>query len=222
MSSAGTVTLPPVTPGIDVSHHQGSVNWHRVAEAGVSFAFAKATEGNSFSDPGFAANWSGMKDAGIMRGAYHFFRPARPVDAQVDNFVQAVGEIGESDLPPVLDLEEAPTPHGDEWEDVPSDQRVPLIVSWLDAVENKLGRRPLIYTRRGFVSLELPDPAPLASSLLWIAHYTIKPTPDFPKIWSKWTFWQFSESGSVDGISGPVDLDRFNGSPADLTSLIEH
>jgi lysozyme len=222
MSSAGTVTFPPVTPGIDVSHHQGSVNWHRVAEAGVLFAFAKATEGNSFSDPEFAANWSGMKNAGVVRGAYHFFRPARPVDAQVDNFVQVVGEVGDSDLPPVLDLEEAPTPHGEEWEDVPSDQRVPLIVSWLDAVENKLGRRPLIYTRRAFVSLELPDPAPLASCSLWIAHYTIKTTPDFPNIWSKWTFWQFSESGSVDGISGPVDLDRFNGSAADLASLIEH
>ncbi len=126
--SGTSLTVPPrVTPGIDVSHHQGNVNWHAVAEAGVSFAFVKATDGDTFVDPQFSTNWTGIKDAGIMRGAYHFFRPARPVDSQVENFVRTIRETGDGDLPSVLDLEEAPTPHGDEWEDVLTEQRVPLV-----------------------------------------------------------------------------------------------
>ncbi|HYL16259.1 MAG TPA: GH25 family lysozyme [Terriglobales bacterium] len=219
MSSTGT-TVPATLPGLDVSHHQGSVNWHVVAEAGVSFAFAKATDGDTFVDPQFDSNWIGMKNSGIARGAYHFFRPTRPVDAQVDNFVRTVGEIGDGDLPPVLDTEEAPTPHGDSWEDIPGDERVPMVINWLQSIEAKLGRKPIIYTRRGFVSLELPNATPLGSYLVWIAHYTTKPSPAFPDIWSNWSFWQYSEAGKVDGIAGPVDLDRFNGSATDLEKLI--
>ncbi len=219
MSSTALTVPLRVTPGIDVSHHQGNVNWHAVAEAGISFAFVKATDGGTFTDPQFGTNWIGVKDAGIIRGAYHFFRPAKPVDSQVENFVRTVREIGDGDLPPVLDLEEAPTPHGDEWEDVSGEQRVPLVLTWLEAVEARLGQKPIIYTRRGFVTLELPNPAPLAQHLLWIAHFTSKSTPTVPSIWSTWTFWQYSDGGKVDGIVGHVDLDRFNGSSSDLAAL---
>jgi lysozyme len=219
MSSTVIAASTPITPGIDVSHHQGQVNWYLVAEGGISFAFAKATEGVTFVDPRFSANWIGIKDAGMIRGAYHFFRPAKPVDAQVDNFARTVGEIKDGDLPPVLDLEEAPTPNGDEWDDIPGDQRVPLVLSWLEGVEAKLGRKPIIYTRRSFVAAELPNAAPLGQYLLWVAHYTAKPAPALPSPWSKWTFWQYSAAGTVDGIEGPADLDRFNGSLSDLEQL---
>ena len=162
MSSVIPATSTLTLAGIDVSHHQGEVNWHAVAEAGISFAFAKATEGATFVDPQFSRNWAPMKDAGIVRGAYHFFRPAKPAESQVANFLKAVNELGDGDLPAVLDLEEAPTPHGDEWEEVPAQNRVPLVLTWLDAVANSLGRKPIIYTRRGFIELELPEPAILA------------------------------------------------------------
>src|SRR5260370_20196232 len=135
MSNTVLAASTPTTSGIDVSHHQGQVNWHLVAEAGISFAFAKATEGVTFVDPQFSANWVGIKNAGIIRGPYHFFRPARPVDGQVENFTRTVSEIKDGDLPPVLDLEEAPTPNGDEWDDLPGDQRVPLVLRWLEGVE---------------------------------------------------------------------------------------
>src|SRR5712691_13448078 len=219
MSSTVVAAIAPVIPGIDVSHHQRQVNWYLVAEAGIAFALAKATEGVSFVDPQFSANWIGIKNAGIIRGPYHFFRPARPVDAQVDNFARIVSEIRDGDLPPFLDLEEARTPNGDEWDDVPGDQRVPLVLRWLEGVEAKLGRRPIIYTRRSFVASELPNATPLGQYLLWVAHYTTKPAPALPSAWSKWTFWQSSAVGTVDGISGPVDLDRFNGSSSDLEAL---
>lgn len=219
MSSRVVAPTTPVIPGVDVSHHQREVNWYLVAEAGISFAFAKATEGVTFADPQFKANWTGIKNAGIIRGPYHFFRPAKPVDRQVDNFARIVGEIQDGDLPPVLDLEEARTPSGDEWDDIPGDQRVPLVLNWLEGVEAKLGRRPIIYTRRSFVASELPNAAPLGRYLLWVAHYTSKPAPVLPSAWSKWTFWQYSAVSTVDGISGPADLDRFNGSSSDLEAL---
>jgi len=219
MSSIIPATSTLTLAGIDVSHHQGEVNWYAVAEAGISFAFAKATEGATFVDPQFSRNWASMKDAGIVRGAYHFFRPAKPVESQVSNFLKAVNELGDGDLPAVLDLEEAPTPHGDEWEDVPGQNRVPLVLTWLDAVANRLGRKPIIYTRRGFIELELPEPAALAQSPLWVAHYTARAAPQLPSIWSNWTFWQYSEGGKVDGVEGHVDLNRFNGTAAELSGL---
>lgn len=212
-------SVPAVIPGIDVSHHQGQVAWPLVAQAGISFAFAKATEGTNFVDPQFAANWAGMKDAGILRGAYHFFRPAEPVDAQVASFAEAVGPLRDKDLPPVLDLEEAATPGGDEWDSIPADQRVPLVLNWIEGAESRLGRKPVIYVRRGFVTSKLPNAAPLAQYPLWIAHYTSSPAPSLPPVWSNWTFWQYSETGSVAGVAGPVDLDRFSGSADSLLAL---
>lgn len=215
------VPVPPsvVASGIDVSHLQGQIDWRRVAEAGSSFAFAKATEGASFVDPRFSANWNGMRDAGIIRGAYHFFHPATPVAAQVDNFVRTVGEPAETDLPPVLDLEEVVTSAGDEWQQIPPGERVPLAMSWLRAAGDRLGRRPIVYTRLGFMASALPGADPLAQYPLWIAHYTTQPSPSMPSIWSKWTFWQYSQSGTVGGVSGLVDLDRFAGAPSGLLGV---
>lgn len=208
-----TPASPPVAvAGIDVSHHQGQVAWPLVAQAGISFAFAKATEGAHFVDPQFAANWAGMKSAGIVRGAYHFFRPADAVDAQVENFVRAVDAIEDNDLPPVLDLEEAKAPEGDEWNAIPGEQRVPLALNWLRAVESRLGRQPIVYVRRGFVGSMLPNPGPLAQYPLWVAHYTAEAAPAAPEVWPGWMFWQHSQQGRVAGITGYVDLDRLNGS----------
>ncbi|MDE3179400.1 MAG: lysozyme [Acidobacteriota bacterium] len=213
------VPASAVASGIDVSHLQGQIDWPRVAQAGISFAFVKATEGAGFVDPQFSANWNGIKDAGIIRGAYHFFHPAKPVAAQVDNFVNTVGELAANDLPPVLDLEEVITTAGDEWRQVPPGDRVLLAMNWLQAAGERMGRRPIVYTRLGFVASELPGAGPLAQYPLWIAHYTTQPSPAMPSIWSKWTFWQYSQSGMVGGVNGLVDLDRFDGSPSGLLGV---
>ncbi len=90
--------------GIDVSHYQGVVNWGAVKAAGCSFAFAKATEGTGIVDSEFAANWSGMKAAGLARGAYHFFHPSEDAAAQASRFLATV-QLQPGDLPPVIDVE---------------------------------------------------------------------------------------------------------------------
>ena len=204
--------------GIDVSHNNGAVSWEGVAAAGVAFAYAKATEGRGFSDPKFASNWAGMKEAGLLRGAYHFFHPAQPVEAQAARFVAAVGTLAPGDLPPMLDIEET-TPTRDEWDSVPMAQRVPLAVQWLQIVERSLGRKPVVYLRRSFVLEKFVHPGALAGYPLWVVDYTTAPEPALPTCWNTWTFWQYSAAGAVAGIAGHVDMDRFHGAQTDLLAL---
>jgi lysozyme len=206
--------------GIDVSHFQGPVKWLEVVAGGITFAYAKASQGQSFRDPAFPANWSGMKAGGVRRGAYHFFRPAVPVAAQLDTFKATVGTLDAADLPPMLDIEEAAkSGGGDEWDDRAADSRTPLILQALAGLEQRFGRRPIIYVRSGFIATKVPDAAPLGAYPLWVAHYTTAPAPALPTPWTRWTLWQYIDKGQVAGVTGPVDRDRFNGTLADLDQL---
>jgi lysozyme len=204
--------------GVDVSHYNGVISWKTVAAAGISFAYAKATESAGVTDKKFAANWAGIKAAGLPRGAYHFFHPQNPVDAQAARFIAAVGALAPGDLPPMLDLEET-SATTDEWDGVPLAQRVPLALRWLQLVEQALGRKPIVYTRRGFVLQKLGDASALAAYPLWVAHYTGAPQPALPPGWNAWTIWQYTGSGAIAGITGQVDIDRFQGPQADLLAL---
>ncbi|HET8922560.1 MAG TPA: GH25 family lysozyme [Candidatus Acidoferrum sp.] len=209
--------------GIDVSSNQGQVDWERVAGAGKAFAFARATVGGHIADSQFATNWQGISDAGMLRGAYHFFWPLTPWKEQAENFIKTVGALNPGDLPPVLDLEEA-IPKSDQlkrdvWNDIPANQRLSIIQNWLDEVEQALGMQPMIYTRQNFIEPLLGDGVKaLATSGLWIAHYNVA-QPSTPSSWTSWTFWQYSETGSIDAVHGNVDCDRFAGSQDDLQGL---
>lgn len=209
--------------GIDVSSNQGPVDWTAVHAAGKAFAFARATVGGHQADPRFSANWQDMSDAGILRGAYHFFWPLTPWQDQATSFMDTVGALSKGDLPPVLDLEEAISKSDpskrDAWKDMPTNQRLSIIQNWLAQVEQGLGLRPMIYTRQNFIEALLGDSiSALATCPLWIAHYEV-PAPSIPPKWTSWTFWQYSETGGVDGVQGNVDCDRFSGSLNDLQGL---
>ena len=103
---AATVCGQTSVKGVDISHYDGTIDWTQVKAAGISFAFAKATEGTSYVDPTFATNWAGMKAAGIVRGAYHFFDPAVDATSQVTYCLATVGTLEAGDLPIVLDFEQ--------------------------------------------------------------------------------------------------------------------
>src|SRR5262245_61032203 len=90
--------------GIDISHWQGTINWTSVRSSGRKFAFCKATEGLTYTDPTFATNWAAMRSAGLLRGAYHFGRPGVDAATQADRLYETVAP-GSGDLPLVLDLE---------------------------------------------------------------------------------------------------------------------
>lgn len=196
--------------GIDVSHYQGAVNWQSVKQTGISFAFAKATDGGSNVDSQFKNNWQGMKTAGIVRGAYHFFEPTQDATAQANNFVNTVESLQASDLPPVIDVE---INNG-----ASNSQMISSVTTWLTIVQQGLGRTPMIYTMASFWNAHLDNQ--FGDYPLWIANYGVQ-SPAIPQGWSNWEFWQHSQSGSVSGVTGSVDLDWFNGSLADLMAFLQ-
>ena len=212
---------PPPPPGtylegIDVSHWQGGIDWSGVAYAGKSFAIMKATEGQTFADSKYAWNHASARAYGIRVGAYHFANPSTlPNDAvlEADWFVQNMA-IKPGDLNPALDLE---TSGG-----LSTAQLQAWVNDWLNEVYAKVGMRPMIYTSPAFWRSYMGNASWYAEqgyTVLWIAHWNVS-APSVPaNNWAGhgWTFWQYSDCGTVLGIGGCVDLDRYNG--LDLTSV---
>ena len=123
--------------GIDVSKWQGTVDWKSVQQAGIVFAFARATYGAAEVDSCFSENWQGMQEAGILRGTYHFFLATDDPAQQAEFFIRTVGSLGPDDLPPVIDVEAGSGVNSD---------LAASVQTWLTTVEQGLGRRPIIYT----------------------------------------------------------------------------
>lgn len=196
--------------GIDVSHHQGKINWTEVDTMDVNgiridFAFLKATEGITRQDRQFERNWKKTKEVGIMRGAYHFFHPSRNAAEQARNFIREV-KLEPGDLPPVLDIEKS------------NRQSKKVIVDgaleWCRLIEEHYGVKPIIYTSPGFYNKYLTDD--FGDYTLWIAHYY----KDLPRMTHrKWQFWQHTDKAKINGISKGVDLNVFNGSLSKLQRM---
>jgi GH25 family lysozyme M1 (1,4-beta-N-acetylmuramidase) len=195
--------------GVDVSKYQGSISWSKVKASGRAFAFARVSDGTSYPDATFATNWSGMKSAGMVRGAYQFFRASQDPVAQGKLMMKKMGTLQSGDLPPVVDVE------------VMDGQSAATLVSrlkkWLVTVQNGTGKKPIIYTSPGFWS-GLGNPSGFTDYPLWVANWGVS-CPSMPGSWKAWPFWQTSDKGSVSGISGAVDLDVFNGSLAALKAF---
>lgn len=214
MGAASPAPSPSEQPwGIDVASHQGTVDWQAVKRAGAAFGFTKATGGAWYRNPTLAANWAGMKAAGIKRGAYHFAyessgSPSGNPEAEAEFFVDAmlgVGGFDSGDMA-VLDLEDGNGPLG-MW-----------TLRWCRRVEQLVGFKPLIYTGEWFsVPHALWQVPELAAFPLWLAAYQEQmPAPPAP--WKSVAFWQHTDKASVPGVSGPCDRNVFNG-PADMLAL---
>lgn len=203
--------------GIDVSDRQGKIDWKQVSVDRINFAYAIATHGESGRDGQFEANWGAMKGAGVLRGACHFFQPARAADAQIKHFLKTIGKPEPGDLPPALRVKSVRTVTGlEQWNAVDQERRAAMILEWLDAVEKAVGRPPVIFTNRRFLSEHLRGTSALSRFDLWIADYGESAEPGHLGAWGHWKFWRYTESGSVVGVNGPVSMDRFNGSLRDL------
>lgn len=204
--------LPAVTcvterlPGIDVSAYQGAIDWKRVHAAGVVFAFARVSDGLD-ADERFAVNFAAMRRAHVRRGAYQYFRASEDADAQADLAVRALRRAGGADIPLVADVE---TDDGETREALQAKLR-----RWLARVERRTHRRPLVYTSP---SLGAILDGNFGDWPLWVAHYDVD-CPSLPDGWDHWTFWQHSQTGHIDGITGNVDLDHFAGTRKDLRRL---
>ncbi len=187
--------LSPGAEGIDVSHHNGKIDWSRVSAGGVSFAYIKATEGEGHVDPRFQTNWQGAGRAGLARGAYHFYLLCRPGEAQAANFIRQV-EVGAHLLPPAIDLEHAHNcaPEGDRT------ATLAQISLFLAAIETEYGQVPVIYTTPAFHAEWLAGEG-FDRHPLWIRGLDGPPGLPF-------AIWQYDMRGHVPGIAGPVDRNR--------------
>jgi GH25 family lysozyme M1 (1,4-beta-N-acetylmuramidase) len=195
----------PTTPGIDVSHWQGEIDWRKVAGAGKRFVFLKATDGHDFLDPTFFRNRTGARSNGLRVGAYHFARPGPSTGDAVEEARWFVSQADPrpGNLLPVLDLE---TSKGLDRKGVTLWAR-----RWVAEVRRLTGVTPLVYTspygwlsRTGDSRALARDGAPL-----WIAHWGVS-SPLLPAGgWDGqgWRVWQYTSHGHVAGISGRVDLD---------------
>lgn len=200
-----------VVHGIDVSRYQQTINWDAVKAMNVEgvqvgFAFIKATEGLIGTDFHFKRNWRNAKEAGVTRGAYHFFIATKDGTSQAKNFIQKV-KLSAGDLPPVLDVEQT---YG-----VPKTVLQQRVKAFLYATELAYGVKPIIYTNADFYKRYLDGE--FEEYPLWVAHYL---RPVAPRIERKWHFWQHSESGRVNGIAGSVDFNVFNGDSTEFQQLL--
>jgi lysozyme len=205
-------------PGLDVSYWDAGIDWPKVRATGQRFTFVKATEGENYTDPTFDDNWIGAKAAGLLRGAYHFFRCNADPAKQATRFLGALEAMGDTgELPPVIDLE---TNDGQTTAKV-----VSRVKAWLDLVEAACGKRPIIYSGPYFLQDHFSElgggpPAWAKDYPLWIAQYphTYVPgsQPILPRGWFAWKFWQFSDKGQVNGINARVDMNVFNGTLEEL------
>ena len=203
----------PTVPGIDVSYWQSGIDWPKVRATGQRFVIIKATEGETYIDPTFADDWVGAGSSGLLRAPYCFFHPKQDPKKQADNFINLVrAQAARGELPAAVDLEVT--------DGLTKDRIIPRVKTWLDQVEAAFGRKPMIYAGVSFLetNFSLPGggPPPWAKDHpFWLGWYPFQYTegmnPLMPRGWFNWTFWQYSETGRLNGINTKVNLDVFNG-----------
>ncbi len=193
--------LKHIIHGIDVSHHNGKIDWEKVKalevdEIKINFAFIKASEGTNITDKDFKRNWKEAREKEIVRGAYHYYIPWRDPESQVAIFKKNVS-LKSGDLPPVLDIEENSLNH--------DNKIIKDIGTWLRLIENYYGMKPIIYTNQSYFNKFIKGN--FENYPLWIADYSKTDLTLYDK--KLLYFWQYSKKGKIEGIDEEVDINSF-------------
>lgn len=190
--------------GVDVSHHQGKIDWAEFGKQDVKFAFIKATEGSSYADEEFSANRKAAGECGIRTGAYHFFSFDSPGNSQAENFIAVVGGLS-GEMIPAVDVEY----YGNKEADPPEkDAVIRELGTFLAALEEEYGVKPMIYTTYPVYYRYIRGA--FEDYPLWIRNVYVPPVD----IGKRWQFWQYSDTGRFAGVSGResyVDMNAFRG-----------
>lgn len=196
----------PIT-GIDISSHTGKIDFDKIKDHDIDFVFFKSTEGEDFTDKQFEENYKGLKQIDIPIGVYHFFRFNKSGISQASNFLSAVGNK-QFELPFVLDIEE--------WRNhttKTSDEVIKEIAVFINEIENRTGKKIIIYTNENGYNKYLKDN--FNKYDIWICSFNEKPNID-----RKWIFWQHSHKGKFDFAKGWVDINTFNGNKEDFENYL--
>lgn len=188
--------------GIDISHHQKSIDWDLLQKEKIDFVIIKATEGKDFTDTAFMINFQSAKRSGYKVGAYHFYRLCTDVNLQAEHLLRTTKNL-DLDLPLSIDLE-----FGGNCKTTKSTDEIKKeLYIFLESIYLQTQRKPMVYATKEFYDKYLVsgfDDYPI-----WIRDVYTKPVLADNKTW---TMWQYACRGRLDGIKGPVDLNVFNGS----------
>lgn len=188
--------------GVDVSNYQGLIDWHRLEEQDVSFAFIKATEGSGHIDESARRNLEKAAETGIKKSAYHFFSFDSSGETQAENYISVVG-TDEIDLPPVIDIEY----YADKKSNKPDKEEAEKILRpLLESLEEHYGVKPIIYTTVPVYLRYVREN--FSDYPLWIRNVNFE--PDL----MDWKFWQYCDKGELYGYDGEekyIDLNVYNG-----------
>jgi lysozyme len=194
--------------GVDVSRWQGEIDWATLRTQGANFAYIKASDVGDHLDPMFKTIWRRAKDAGLKRGAYHFFYWCRTAGEQADWFIRNVPRDPDA-LPPVIDVEyngESSCKYR-----LSRARALEKMQVFMDKLERHYGKRPVIYTAPDFYRDNLAGE--FKAYPFWLRSVAAHPSQVYPG--RKWMFWQYSGSGLSQGVEGRIDLNVFHGSEAD-------
>jgi GH25 family lysozyme M1 (1,4-beta-N-acetylmuramidase) len=221
MQAATAAAAGTMLNGVDVSSFQhpngAAINWASVAGAGYHFAAIKATEGNYYSNKYYAGDAAAAIAAGMYVAAYHFANPdgsSGTPTAQAIYAVQHAGnyKVGGHYLPLELDLEYDPY-SSNECYGLSHSQMVSWISAFMTEATKLTGAAPVIYTTQDWWDACTGNSTAFGGDVLWVAAYSAGTPGTLPAGWNTWTMWQYTSSGSVNGISTKADLDYFSGSP---------
>ena len=201
--------------GVDVSRWQLDIDWPTLKKQGANFAFIKATEGGDHLDPKFKDNWKQAREAGVPRGAYHFFYWCRVAEEQADWFIRNVPKE-KGALPPVVDVE-----YVHESRSCPRKPSRELVLKkmkvFMDKVEKHYGQKPIIYTAPDFYEDNLQGE--FKGHTFWLRSVAAYPKVRYPN--RHWTFWQYSGTGLSKGVETHIDLNAFQGSEKEWRKWLE-
>ncbi|MFJ3310211.1 lysozyme [Streptomyces sp. NPDC086549] len=214
-SPASAAGLPK---GHDVSAHQKNVDWAGSKAKGARFVYIKATESTNYRNPYFTQQYNGSRDAGLIRGAYHFALPDKSSGAAQAAYFVRNGGTWTADgrtLPPALDIEYNPYDRKHQCYGLSKAKMVGWIKAFSDELKRETGRRPVIYTTTHWWNACTGGSSAFAANhALWIARHGSPDAGPLPAGWSFWTFWQYDNGGSLPG-----DQNLFNGSPSRLKTF---
>lgn len=196
--------------GLDVSGHQGVVDWQHWWNQGMRFAYVKATEGTNFRNADFVHQYDGASNVGMLRGAYHYALPDRSSGAEQANYFVDHGGGWSGDgntLPGALDLEY--NPYGSTCYAKSPQQMGAWVRDFSETYKQRTGRYPVIYTNTAWWN-QCVGGEYVGSNPLWIARYSDQ-VGELPPGWNRHTIWQHS--------SNPIDQNRFNGSLEQLRAF---
>ncbi|MER6146011.1 lysozyme [Streptomyces sparsogenes] len=199
--------LLATTEGVDVSSHQGNVAWSTLWNSGVRFAYVKATEGTSYTNPYFSQQYTGSYNVGMIRGSYHFALPDNSSGAaQATYFVNHGGGWSKDGktLPGALDMEY--NPYGSTCYGKSASAMVSWIKDFTNTYKSLTGRDPVIYTSTSWWKSCTGNSSAFGSiNPLWIPRYGSS-VGELPAGWGFHTIWQYTSSGPTVG-----DHNKFNG-----------